>query len=78
MEKPIKPMMVAREEFAEALASLINDSGLPPVVVQPLLERAAAEMQRLAQDQYRRDFVAYRDAVQAYEQAARGETPEEG
>ena len=54
MDKPTKPIMVAREEFAQKLADLCNDSGLPPVILQPLLERAAAEMSRLAQEQEQR------------------------
>ena len=79
MEKPVKPVMVAREEFAQRLADLCNDSGLPPVILQPLLERAAAEMSRLAQEQYAQEMAAYRKALQDYAEAQKQEqTAEEG
>lgn len=77
MEKPTKPIMVAREEFAQRLADLCNDSGLPPVILQPLLERAAAEMSRLAQDQYAQEMAAYRKALQDYAEAQKQQTAEE-
>lgn len=77
MEKPVKPIMVAREEFAQRLADLCNDSGLPPVILQPLLERAAAEMSRLAQEQYAQELAAYRKALQDYAEAQKQQTTEE-
>lgn len=78
MDKPTKPIMVAREEFAQRLADLCNDSGLPPVILQPLLERAAAEMGRLAQDQYAQEMAAYRKALQDYAESQKQQTTEEG
>lgn len=79
MEKPVKPVMVAREEFAQRLADLCNDAGLPPVILQPLLERAAAEMSRLAQEQYAQEMAAYRKSLQDYAEAQKQEqTAEEG
>ena len=79
MEKPTKPIMVAREEFAQRLADLCNGCGLPPVILQPLLERAAAEMSRLAQEQYAQEMAAYRKALQDYAEAQKQEqTAEEG
>ena len=78
MEKPVKPIMVAREEFAQRLADLCNDSGLPPVILQPLLEKAAAEVSRLAQEQYVRETEAYRKALQEYAEAQKQQTAEEG
>ena len=77
MEKPTKPIMVAREEFAQKLADLCNDSGLPPVILQPLLERAAAEMSRLAQEQYAQEMAAYRKALQDYAESQKQQTTEE-
>ena len=61
------------------LADLCNDCGLPPVILQPLLERAAAEMSRMAQDQYAQEMAAYRKALQDYAEAQKQEqTAEEG
>ena len=77
MEKPTKPIMVAREEFAQRLADLCNGCGLPPVILQPLLERAAAEMGRLAQDQYAQEMAAYRKALQDYAESQKQQTAEE-
>lgn len=77
MEKPAKPIMVAREEFAQRLADLCNGCGLPPVILQPLLERAAAEMGRLAQDQYAQEMAAYRKALQDYAESQKQQTAEE-
>lgn len=77
MDKPTKPIMVAREEFAQRLADLCNDSGLPPVILQPLLERAAAEMSRLAQEQYAQEMAAYRKALQDYAESQKQQTTEE-
>lgn len=78
MEKPVKPIMVAREEFAQRLADLCNDSGLPPVILQPLLEKAAAEVSRLAQEQYAQEMAAYRKALQDYAESQKQQTTEEG
>ena len=77
MDNPVKPVMVAREEFAQRLADLCNDCGLPPVILQPLLEKAAAEVSRLAQEQYVRETEAYRKALQEYAEAQKQQTAEE-
>ena len=54
-----KPMLVARKEFSEKLAVLINESGLPLFVVQPILEQMNAYIGTLVEQQYLKEKEAW-------------------
>lgn len=54
-----KPMSVARHEFIESLTKLINESGLPPFVIEPILGDFHSDIRLLAQQQYELDLENY-------------------
>ena len=52
MNKEInKPIIVAREEFRSNLANLINTSGLPIYVIEPVLNDILSEVVRVSKQQ---------------------------
>jgi hypothetical protein len=48
-----KPITVIYEDFKQGLASLINDSGLPAFMIEPILRDYLEEVRRVASQQYR-------------------------
>lgn len=61
--KVTKPMSVARSEFIQSLARLINDSALPPFILEPILKDMLADVRALAQRQLEIDLKSYREAL---------------
>lgn len=66
---PVKPTLVAREEFAERLVELINTSGLPLAMVEPILNNACATVRATVQQQYEQDRARYEQEMEAYRQS---------
>lgn len=56
MEEYKKPITVIRGEFIAALTDLINNSGLPPFVVEPILKDFYADVKLAAERQYKNDL----------------------
>ena len=54
-----KPITVRHEEFKQGLASYINNSGLPPFVIEAILQNYLNEIKMLANQQYQFDKQAY-------------------
>lgn len=54
-----KPLSVARAEFIGALADLINGSGLPFFVLEPILKDVYVDIKSLANKQYEADLQSY-------------------
>ena len=54
-----KPITIVRAEFISNLANLINTSGLPPFIVEPILKDVYIEVKNAAQKQYEMDVVKY-------------------
>lgn len=54
-----KPITIVRAEFISNLANLINTSGLPPFIVEPILKDVYIEVKQAAQKQYEMDVVKY-------------------
>lgn len=63
MRKVTKPMSVARSEFIQSLTRLINDSPLPPFVIESVLKDMHADIRTLAQRQLEMDAKNYREAL---------------
>ena len=61
--KVIKPMSVARSEFIQSLTKLINDSELPPFVVEAILKDLYADVRALTQRQLELDTKSYLEAL---------------
>ena len=54
-----KPISVMYEEFKQELANLINNSGLPAFVIEPVLRDCVNEVRIVADNQFRSDKSAY-------------------
>lgn len=52
------------EEFKQDMANLINNSNLPPFVIELVLKDYYNEIHALAQRQYENDKIAYAQALQ--------------
>ena len=57
-----KPITVARQEFAEKLVNIINESNLPAFVIAESLRSAVTEVDKLAQAQYEHDKKAWEES----------------
>ena len=60
MEKPIS---VIYEEFKEELANLINGSGLPAFMVEPVLQDYLSEIKMIKERQYQIEKARYEESL---------------
>lgn len=51
MNEVTKPTLVAREEFMEQLVNLVNDSGLPLVLIEPIIDGLASNIKQTIANQ---------------------------
>ena len=58
-----KPFTVACEDFKQELTNIINDSGLPALVIEFVLRDYLSEVKMVAQNQYRSDKARYETAL---------------
>ena len=58
-EQIMKPMSVARAEFINSLTDLINNSMLPPFIIEPILKDMYNDIHMVAQRQYEIDNKNY-------------------
>ena len=70
IQMPDKPSSVARVEFIDGIANLINNSGLPAFVMEPILRDMYIEVQNVSNRQYEYDKEQYEQAVQQVLSAA--------
>jgi hypothetical protein len=54
-----KPFSVLCEEFRQELTDLINNSGLPPFVIESVLKNYMNEVSTFARNQYHIDKAKY-------------------
>lgn len=54
-----KPLTVARQEFAENIVEVINNSGLPAFVMLEIVQSCERELNKLSQQQYEKDKEKY-------------------
>ena len=62
-----KPITMVYEEFKQQLADLINNSGLPVFVIEPILQSYLSEVRTLVKRQYEYDKAQYEEALLALE-----------
>lgn len=55
----IKPLSVARADFVSSLAELINNSMLPPIIIEPIIKDIYNEISALSQRQLEKDREEY-------------------
>ena len=58
-----KPSTIIYEEFKQNLAALINQSGLPAFIVEPVLREYLSEIRIMAQKQYQADVAEYEKSL---------------
>lgn len=51
MNNITKPTLVVREEFTEQLVGLVNNSGLPLVLIEPIIDRLASNIKQAIANQ---------------------------
>lgn len=56
---PKKPTSVARVDFISDMANVINNSGLPAFIMEPIVKDMLLEIQSAAQKQYEHDKEQY-------------------
>lgn len=62
-ESILKPMSVARNEFIDGLADLINNSMLPPFVIEDVLKDTFNKISAISKQQLEQDMKKYHDAI---------------
>jgi hypothetical protein len=60
-----KPVMLLREEFVVNLSNLINESGLPLFVIEPILEEVLGTIKVELKKQYEYEKMQYEQALMA-------------
>lgn len=63
MNEVMKPITVARAEFINSLTTLINESGLPPFIIEPVLKDMLYDVRVMAQRQLEQDTQRYHEAL---------------
>lgn len=58
-----KPSTIIYEEFKQNLASLINNSGLPAFIIEPVLQSYLNETRAIMQRQYQADKAEYEKSL---------------
>ena len=59
-----KPVTVIRQEFMETLVNTINNSGLPLVIIEPILKDIYLETKTALQRQYELEKMQYEQKIQ--------------
>ena len=58
-----KPITIVYEDFKQELADIINNSGLPPFIIESVLYSYLIETRSAAKQQYQLDKVKYAEAL---------------
>ena len=58
-----KPITIVREEVKEKIAEVINTSGLPAFVIEPIINDFLMEVRNVAKQQYEYDKYQYELAL---------------
>ena len=62
-----KPITVIREETKEKIADVINSSGLPAFIIEPILQEFLIETKNVAMRQYEHDKKQYELSLKSSE-----------
>ena len=58
-----KPITVVYEDFKQDLANIINNSGLPPFIIEAVLYSYLIETRNVVKQQYQFDKAKYAEAL---------------
>lgn len=72
-----KPFSMLYEEFKQGLANLINNSALPPFVIESLMKNYIYEINSLAKSQYQSDKAQYENFLFEKEKTEKKEKKDE-
>lgn len=61
-----KPITVVREEFITSLTDMINNSCLPPFILEPIFKDMYSDIHKMARKQYELDLEKYNKAVNGF------------
>lgn len=59
MNNVTKPTLVVREEFTEQLVGLVNNSGLPLVLIEPIIDGLASNIKQTIANQLIQEKAKY-------------------
>lgn len=62
-----KPITIIREEVKQGIADIINNSGLPAFIIEPIIQEFLVEVKNVAKLQYERDLEQYNLQLKASE-----------
>lgn len=65
-----KPLSVRKEEFESSLVQLINNSGLPAYILEPILRSYNMEVKELCRVQAERERLQYEESLRNEEVTA--------
>ena len=60
-----KPITVVYEDFKQELANLINNSGLPAFIIEPILQSYLNETRAIMQKQYESDKAKFEESLKS-------------
>lgn len=63
-EQIMKPMSIARDEFIKDITSLINNSMLPPFVIEDVLRGVYEEIKAISKKQLASDIAKYQATIE--------------
>lgn len=63
MDEIQKPITIARAEFVSDMTSLINNSGLPPFIIEPILKDMLYDVKLMTQRQLEQDTARYNEMI---------------
>lgn len=62
-----KPTSIVYQEFRENLVRLINTSGLPAFIIEPVLKETLDEVIKIKQTQFEKDMIAWNESLREEE-----------
>lgn len=58
-----KPITIIREEFINTITNMVNDSCLPPFILEPIFKDIHAQIKLAEQKQLESDIRNYNEAI---------------
>ena len=62
-----KPIMLVREEFVQNISNVINQSGLPAFVIEPILKDILVDITQIARRDYEQSKAEYEASLESNE-----------
>lgn len=69
----VKPTSLAAYDFEAVLASVINNCGLPPFIIEYILKNVYLEVKAASQKQYEREREQYERELEEHSNCLEGE-----